>query len=90
MDRSADSRRLEPDEPLPALGDLVGALFEDVVAVDASDDGAHVEALVVELPIEIDPDLTQVRCSPPTTYTETTVMPVFHRLTLRLERSDAG
>jgi hypothetical protein len=91
------SRRLEPDEPLPALAEMVGALFEDIVALDADGEGARVESLRVELPVEVDIALAEggeggvaaVRVSPPTSYTETSVMPVLHRLLLRLER-DGG
>ena len=88
MDRFAELRRLEPDEPLPPLSELVGALFEDVVSLEAETDAARVEGLRVDLPIEIDDTLDTVRCSPPTQYTATSVMPIFHRLTLRLERVD--
>lgn len=56
-------------------------------------DGLLVEEVRLELPVELRVEVEedgQVRVSgaPPTQHVETTVMPVFHRLSLRVTRSD--
>jgi hypothetical protein len=82
--------------PIDLLPPLTELLFSFTEAFDASHNGAaaRVTRAVVELPIEI--DLMSIggelalRASAPTQRTETTVLPVLHRLTftLALESED--
>jgi hypothetical protein len=79
---------------LPPFADLVAGLAD--VDIDADLDPARamdVERVTLALPVELtvvpsDDGGVRVRGSTPTQYTETTVMPAFHRLTLHLTKSD--
>jgi len=88
MVNQADNE-LDDDEGLPPLADLVSgfAAYFEPQANEAM--GMIVSDVTVDLPVELDVDVLGVmRGSTPTQYTETTVMPVFHRLRLRIEASD--
>jgi hypothetical protein len=83
---------------LPALAEMIGALFEELAQADEDEGSAELVAVTVDLPIEVDVamhadsagEVATVRVGPPTLYTETSVMPVFHRLMLRLEPQHGG
>jgi hypothetical protein len=77
--------------PLPPLAELVAALADlegDVDAVSLDETGLDEirVGLAVELVVGGGED-ARVRGSTPTQWTETTVMPVFHRLRLRIGRT---
>jgi hypothetical protein len=85
-------------EDLPAFAELVASLasIEPDEAAGESDDLMELEALTLSLAIELavrdeDAGPPLVRGSTPTQWTETTVMPAFHRLTLHVavEERDA-
>jgi hypothetical protein len=84
--------KADADDELPPLRALVSGLTEGLDFLVADEHGALIpESLEVDLPIELAADgasggLT-LRASTPTQYTATTVMPVFHRLRLRIGRS---
>ena len=79
---------------LPPFAELVAGLA-DVDAPD-EDEGAMPTAeleeirltLSIELEVREDGDRTRVTGSTPTQWTETTVMPAFHRLSMRIAGSD--
>jgi hypothetical protein len=85
-------------DDLPPLAAMLVALLDDAdntAAGDESDDHVtrqqlSIEEVSITLPVELAVRQagagTTVVASPPTQYTETTVMPVFHRLSMRLER----
>jgi hypothetical protein len=85
----------EPDDwSLPALASLVAGLA-DLGDVSADRDGAlHMAELSLRTPIELDLSIaddgtvTALAGSTPTQRIETTVMPVFHTLRVRIARSD--
>ena len=76
---------------LPPFAEVVGALA-DIDDVTGADDGTmDVEEIRLGLAIELevrDADGTRPRVtgSTPTQWTETTIMPVFHRLSMRITR----
>ncbi len=74
---------------IPA-GELVSDFMEvlEAAAEEAWLGNASLEEVAIELPLELELDVRggrveAVRASPPTQRTETTVMPVLHRLRLR-------
>jgi len=88
-------------DPLPPLGRFVADLL--MIEADMPGQGALVEQLTVEMPVEIDllaGGGTVLACgaSPPTQRIETSILPVFHRLRVTLaattladeEADDAG
>jgi hypothetical protein len=89
---------LDWSDELPPLGELValiGSIQEHESADDETDasESAELEELVLSLAIEFEvresqDGLPRVTGSTPTQWTETTVLPVFHRLKLRLTRSE--
>lgn len=87
----ADAWRLPPMELLVAgladLGDLSGEPEAGAVVVTAL---ALETALELDLAIDDDGAVTAVGASTPTQWTETTIMPAFHTLRVRLARSDRG
>ena len=65
------------------------------LAPDGRAEGMYVEELRVDLPVELeilvdDSGAVRLAGSPPTQYTQTTIMPVFHQMTLSVtaKRSD--
>lgn len=79
------------DEAQAPLHVFVGALaVATQPIVDAqSGAGMFVESLQISMPFELDVHLDAGGCvslagSPPTQYTETTILPVFHQLKLRV------
>ena len=81
-DAALDAQPLDPfEDGLPPFADVIVAL-----AAIASEHAADVR---VSFPVEIDVDATgagglSVVGSPPRFYTRTSVMPVYHRLRLRI------
>lgn len=80
---------------LPPFAELVAGL----TALEEDDDGggpalpsADLEeirlTLAIELEVREDGGRTRVTGSTPTQWTETTVLPAFHRLSMRITRSD--
>lgn len=79
---------------LPPFAELVAGLAE----LDGpDDDGARLPSadleeirltLAIELEVREDGDRTRVTGSTPTQWIETTVLPAFHRLSMRITRSD--
>ncbi len=72
-------------EPLPALGRFVA----DLLSLDADDDGGHVSALTIAMPVELDTlavgdRVVALGAAPPTQHIATSVLPVFHGLRLTL------
>ncbi|NER24744.1 MAG: hypothetical protein F6J96_29390 [Symploca sp. SIO1C2] len=74
------------------LAEVVGQLtdWDEILAEPQTGSTMHVEAVKLEMPLEllIQADETgklSLNGSAPTQTTETTIMPVFHRLKLRLE-----
>jgi hypothetical protein len=80
---------------LPPFAEIVAALADIDEATDDEGGTMDVEEIRLALAIELevrdaDGDAVRVTGSTPTQMTETTVMPVFHRLTMRITReSDA-
>jgi len=82
------------DESLPTLSELVAGLAD--IGEEAEDAGMRAESVEVDLPVEFyvrpasdgeddgDDSDGSIECSPPTQYTETSIMPVFHRLKIRI------
>jgi hypothetical protein len=63
---------------------------EDEMAYDGVDLEALRLNLPVELQVEVDGDgRPRIGLAPPTQTTETTILPVFHRMTIAIERDDA-
>ena len=81
---------VHPDDRLPSLAELVGSLAE---AAATSDDGGpqglFLSDLRLELPLELDlleeAGRLALDAAPPLQRTETTVMPVWHRLAVHIE-----
>ena len=81
-------------DQLPPLAELVAGLSD----IDVPDDdesamsAAELEqirlTLSIELEVREDGGRTRVTGSTPTQWTETTVLPAFHRLSMRITRSD--
>lgn len=91
-----DTETAESDwnDQLPPFAELVAGLA-DVDAPDEYEDAIPVAeleeirlTLSIELDVHEDGDRTRVTGSTPTQWTETTVMPAFHRLSMRIARSD--
>lgn len=83
----------EIDEALDPLGHVIAG-FGTVQHLDPTNT-MRLDTLVLDLPVEL--EVYQQRdggvrlgAAPPTQYHETTVMPVFHRLRVRVERVDDG
>jgi hypothetical protein len=76
--------------PLPPLAELVAAMADLDRDADAEPlDEAGLDEIRVALAIELalgGGEDSRVRGSTPTQWTETTVMPVFHRLWMRIAR----
>lgn len=76
---------------LPPFAELVASLSDIDDASDAAPESMDLDEITLSLAIELevrDPDgpLPRVTGSTPTQWTETSVMPVFHRLSLRVAR----
>lgn len=73
------------DNDLPPFALLVGGFAPELEEDDAA--AADIEQVILDLSIEchVRPG-GHVVAAPPTQYIATSVMPVFHRLRLRLER----
>jgi hypothetical protein len=75
----------DPDDIYPALETLMAAWMEGIVEVIDETGGAfYISQIAVDLPIEFqiheaDGELS-LHASPPTQLTETTILPVWHRL----------
>ena len=94
----ATDRDPEPE----ALGDnrwtlpAFGALVTGLAGLDErADDELTIEEIRLACPVELDVvtedgNVIEVRGSTPTQWTETTVLPVFHSLRIRIARSDGG
>lgn len=72
-------------DPLPALGRFVA----DLLSIDADEDGGHVSALTIAMPIELDTlvigdRILSLGAAPPTQRIATSVLPVFHGLRITL------
>lgn len=85
------------DEALAPFRGFIGMLTATAEPLDDETAGVRtfIEALRVSLPFEMDvivEDSGRVRLAggPPACYTETSVMPVFHQLTLRVESEAAN
>lgn len=92
----------EPDVPetpasaydpadLPPFAEVVGALADIDDATDTDDGTMDVEEIRLGLAIELevrdaDGPRPRVTGSTPTQWTQTTIMPVFHRLSVRITR----
>jgi hypothetical protein len=77
---------------LPAFGALLAGLAE---IDDAGDEELAIDEIRIACPVELDvvtehDTVIEVRGSTPTQWTETTVLPVFHSLGMRITRSDGG
>lgn len=84
------------DFALPDLGDFVAGLVE-LEEPDVPEGAVvpTVESITIELPIELTLESAaggelKTRCGPPTQYTSTSVMPVFHQLRMRIVPHDGG
>ena len=83
-------------EDLPPFGVLVEALADIEQDDDESDDAAEmmeIEGITLTLAIELavreaNDGAPRVLGSTPTQWTETTVLPVFHRLTMHIVREE--
>jgi hypothetical protein len=88
----------EIDEDLPELATMVFNLVGDAVAemppVDGPFPSMRVESVTLELPVELRVRATttgpRLLASPPLERIETTILPVWHRLTLRVVEDHAG
>ncbi len=72
-------------DPLPALGRFVA----DLLSLDPDEDGGHVAALTIAMPVELDAlalgdRVLALGASPPTQRIATSVLPVFHGLRITL------
>lgn len=89
----------EPAERELRLADGLPNVFEMLAALAVrsggegmnEDEGTMVERIVVAFPMELDVEtddgaVMRLGSAPPTQYTETTVMPVFHQLRLTFTR----
>lgn len=87
----------EAEDALPSLAAMIGALLsqEDDDVEPEVEGSPFIESMTIELPVELaleagESDALATRCSPPTQYTKTSVMPVFHKLRVRVVRSNGG
>lgn len=85
--------RLAYDEPLPLLSSMLAALAEiDGIVADGAL-AMSVAEVSLDLPFELEigdaDDGLSVGAAPPTQRIETSILPVFHRMTLRLVRNEA-
>ncbi|MBL9027055.1 MAG: hypothetical protein JNL21_32970 [Myxococcales bacterium] len=86
----------EAEDALPSLAAMIGALLDQEDDAEPEVEGApRIESMTIELPVELaleagESDALATRCSPPTQYTKTSVMPVFHKLRVRVVRSNGG
>ena len=77
------------------IGDLVAEFCEAARVEDPDLDGQmYVRALRLDLPVELavehdESGFPRLLASPPTQRVATSFLPVFHRLTLRIELEDA-
>ena len=92
----SDETTLPFDEALVSFGELMAAFGPDedeLVAADVSDAGRmRVERVTLDLPVEIEVAVDEggnvhLGSAPPTQHLATTVMPVLHRLRMRIVRS---
>ena len=78
-------RRIDDEDLLPGVAETVALLAEPALESDEM----VVERMVVELPVELqvlrDGAGLALTASPPTQQIETSVMPVWHRVTLTVE-----
>jgi hypothetical protein len=92
----ADGDEMAWDYDLPPFGVLVEALADIEPGDDEPDAAAEtmeIEGITLSLAIELavretDGGAPVVRGSTPTQWTETTVLPVFHRLTMHIVREE--
>jgi hypothetical protein len=81
---------------LPAFAELIASLSDvDDMPNDASPNAMELDEVTLSLAIELevrdaDGPAPRVTGSTPTQWTETTVLPVFHRLTMRVARAVDG
>jgi hypothetical protein len=87
---------LENPEAQPDFADLIAALADYGMTLDDPDTGLNltIEQININMPIEFNVtthDTGQVTLwgTPPTQRTETTFLPVFHQMQLRIVRDDA-
>ena len=85
----------DEDDPLPPFNQLVSHLADYNQQWVDPDTGQTltVEQLQVEMPIELrvtvaDDGSVSLQGAPPTQRTETTILPVFHQMKLRIVRED--
>ena len=97
LPRTLDGFPVHPDDRLTSLSEFIGELAAAVTAEPQDGEAwLTLAELSVGLPFEL--DLLEVDgrivldAAPPTQHTETTVMPVLHQLTLRIEadHGDSG
>lgn len=89
-------RMIDPSDRLPGLAEFLGELAS-AASVDpdsAGEETVQVSEIKVDLPIELnllqERGVWQLDASPPTQQVETTVMPVWHRVRLRVTVDDGG
>lgn len=85
--RGVEAPGAEDDGSLPPLADFLVML----AGLDGAEGGGTAETIRVDLPVELELESRgeaglAIGMSPPTQRTETTVLPVFHRLTLHIVR----
>jgi len=78
------------DTDLPLLSELIEGFMDHFQSKEASGVRMNVESVQATLPIELDlqgfdEDNMIIRASTPTQYTATSVMPVFHSISLKME-----
>lgn len=98
IEHAADELEVDTTHDLPPFGALVAGLADITTSPEARGDGsaaelADLEEIMLTLAIELevrdaDRDAPRVTGSTPTQWTETTVLPAFHRLTMRIARYD--
>jgi hypothetical protein len=88
---------VHPDDRLPSLAELVGSLAEPAaLSAEGREAGLHLSDLRLELPLELDLVVEGGRlaldAAPPLQRTETSVMPVWHRLAVHIaaDHGDTG
>lgn len=89
-------RMIDHADRLPRLAEFLGELAS-AASVDADspfEEATHVSEIKVDLPIELnllqERGVWQLDASPPTQKIETTVMPVWHRVRLRVTLDNGG
>lgn len=89
-------RLINPFDRLPRLAEFLDHLASaaSVEPDSPGEETSHVSEIKVDLPIELnllqERGVWQLDASPPTQKVETTVMPVWHRLKLRVTLDDGG